>query len=118
MGAFLLLDASDRAITLCWEREPDVSVECVQMKTCTTNDQKQHGKDEGSGGGGGEQQAEAAASSGGSGGGGEAKAEADGDDWVTLSETVGSSALKKNKLTPGTAYMFRRRARTQVRLVW
>eukprot|EP00903_Cladosiphon_okamuranus_P014365 g13337.t1 len=106
MGAFLLLDASDRAITLCWEREPDVSVECVQMRVCATDDQKQEG-------GGGEQQAEVAPSSGGGDRGGEAKADADGDDWVTLSETLGSSALKKNKLTPGTAYVFRRRARKQ-----
>lgn len=131
MGAFLLLDASDRAITLCWERDPDVSIECVQMKTCNTasttdGQQQQDGKDEegGGGGSGGSQHVEAAPSSGGGGesGRGEAEANADADAdadedyWVTLSETLGSSALKKNKLRPATAYVFRRRARKQVRV--
>lgn len=100
-GAFLLLDASDQAITLCWDREPDVSVECVQMKAFTgaaaaaataDGQQQQGGEDEG----------------------GSREAGVNEDDWATLSETLGSSALKKNKLAPGTAYVFRRRARKQV----
>ena len=110
-AAFLLLDASDRAITLCWDREPGVSVECVQMKAYTR-------QPDGEGEGGGERRVEAAPSSN---GGGESKAGADGDGggdgWVTLSEALGSSALKKNKLAPGTAYVFRRRPRKQVRFV-
>lgn len=47
----------------------------------------------------------------------------DGDDrteWRTLSDSLATSALRKNKLQPGTRYVFRRRSRqvSTVRLVW
>ena len=82
MGSFLLLDATDQAITVCWEREVGVSTEAVQMKPT----------DEG-----------------------------DGAEWTTLSESLATSALRKNKLLPGTSYVFRRRSRqaeVRVTLSW
>ncbi|CAM9580751.1 unnamed protein product [Ectocarpus sp. 4 AP-2014] len=110
MATFLLLDATDQAITLCWERGPDVSVEEVQMKTTPTADthrQQQEVKD------GSEVGNEVAQSSGSDGGG-----LRDEGDWVTLSKSLGSSALRKKKLAPGTEYVFRRRARKQEEEGW
>lgn len=72
MGPFLLLDATDHALTLCWQREPNVAVEEVQMKKAENED---------------------------------------GAEWATLSKTLASSALRKNKLEAGAAYVFRRRSR-------
>lgn len=106
MATFLLLDATDQAITLCWERGPDVSVVEVQMKTTPTTAQQrqqQEVKD-------GSEVGNEVAQSSGSGGGGLG----DEGDWVTLSKSLGSSALRKKKLAPGTEYVFRRRARKQV----
>ncbi|CAM9096751.1 unnamed protein product [Pylaiella littoralis] len=123
MEPFLLLDATDNAITLCWEREPDVSIEEVQMKTSSTTtsggsdddhdsqqqqrqqqQQEEEGKDAGCG-----EKAETAPSE----GEGKGRGNDEESDWVTLSKTLGSSALKKKRLTPGTPYVFRRRARRQ-----
>lgn len=98
METFLLLDATDQAITSCWDRDDGVSVEEVQMKTIDAVDDKSGNQEQGEGAGAG----------GGGGGGGEE------GDWVTLSSTLGSSALRKKKLAPGTAYVFRRRAKKQV----
>ncbi len=124
-----MLDASDQSITLCWEREADVSVEEVQMKatTCTnsTDEEPQEGKREegggGGGGGGGENAEEVAPCSGSTApppAVEEGNGEGEGGGWVTLSKTLGSSALKKKKLSPGTAYVFRRRALKHVRVSW
>ncbi|CAM9177981.1 unnamed protein product [Ectocarpus sp. 8 AP-2014] len=115
MATFLLLDATDQAITLCWERGPDVSVEEVQMKTTPATDQQrqqQEVKD------GSEVGNEVAPSSGSGGGGGGLGEEGDEGDWVTLSKSLGSSALRKKKLAPGTEYVFRRRARKQEEEEW
>lgn len=72
MRPFLVLDATVHALTLSWQREPDVAVEEVQMKKAENED---------------------------------------GAEWVTLSKTLTSSALRKNSLEAGAAYVFRRRSR-------
>ncbi|CAN0524782.1 unnamed protein product, partial [Ectocarpus sp. 12 AP-2014] len=111
MATFLLLDATDQAITLCWERGPGVSVEEVQMKTRLTADQQRQQQQEVKDG---SEVGNEVAQSSGSGGDGLD----DEGDWVTLSKSLGSSALRKKKLAPGTEYVFRRRARKQEDEEW
>lgn len=38
MGSFLLLDVTEQAITLCWERDEGVNTEEVQMKVVDAGD--------------------------------------------------------------------------------
>lgn len=87
MASFLLLDASDQVITLAWEREPEEGgraiVEEVQMKTATMDSEGQQEQGDGD----------------------------KGSEWKTLSSSLKSGALRKKNLEPGTAYVFRRRAR-------
>ena len=82
-----MLDATDQAITLCWNREDGVAVEEVQMKEFDGGEAVE-GK-----------------------GGSEADSVSDLKEWKTLTSTLASSAIRKNKLLPGTAYVFRRRSK-------
>lgn len=102
MDFFLLLDASDSAITLCWDRHTEKDgcpvIEEVQMKKQTTSTSLSPAPAAGIAEAGSVDQQRDPEDS-----------EAPG--WKTLSNSLKTGALRKKNLEAATGYVFRRRAR-------